>query len=114
MRCARSGSDTTAGKGETAVAHENRKKDCDFVLANGLLTSVVLALRDIPRLIAPAMNTAMYENSIVQENIAKLKAHGFEFIEPREALLACGDLGRGALAEVADIVSIVKARVPAE
>lgn len=77
-------------------------------IADDMLTSVVLAVRDIPMLIAPAMNTKMYENPIVQDNIAKLKKYGFEIIEPKEALLACGDLGKGALADVTKIIKIVK------
>ena len=69
-------------------------------IADDMLTSVALALREIPRLIAPAMNTNMYENPIVQDNLEKLRKYGFEIIEPKEALLACGDLGKGALADV--------------
>jgi len=80
-------------------------------IADDMLTSVVLAIKDIPMLIAPAMNTKMYENPIVQDNIAKLKKYGFEIIEPKEALLACGDLGKGALADVTEIVGIVKAHL---
>jgi phosphopantothenoylcysteine decarboxylase len=73
-------------------------------IADDMLTSVALALRGIPRLIAPAMNTNMYENPIVQDNLEKLRNYGFEIIEPKEALLACGDLGKGALADVDVIV----------
>lgn len=80
-------------------------------IADDMLTCVALAVQDIPRLIAPAMNTKMYENPIVQNNIAKLKRYGFEIIEPKEAMLACGDLGRGALADVNTIVEAVKIRV---
>lgn len=80
-------------------------------IANGIgddmLTSVALAMRDIPMLIAPAMNTRMYENPVVQENIEKLKKYGYRFIEPREAILADGDLGKGALADVDEIIRIV-------
>lgn len=77
-------------------------------IANDMLTSVILALKDIPKLIAPAMNTNMYENPIVQDNIAKLKKYGFSIIEPKEGRLACGDLGKGALADVDIIVRTVK------
>lgn len=73
-------------------------------IADDMLTSVALALRGIPRLIAPAMNTNMYENPILQDNLEKLRKYGFEIIEPKEALLACGDLGKGALADVDVIV----------
>jgi phosphopantothenoylcysteine decarboxylase/phosphopantothenate--cysteine ligase len=57
-----------------------------------------------PILFAPAMNTAMYENAIVQENIEKLKNHGYLFIEPDEGRLACGTTGRGKLADVDNII----------
>ena len=76
-------------------------------IADDMLTSLALAVSGIPKLIAPAMNTRMYENPIVQENIAKLKRHGFEIIEPKESLLACGSYGKGALADVSVIVSAV-------
>jgi phosphopantothenoylcysteine decarboxylase/phosphopantothenoylcysteine decarboxylase/phosphopantothenate--cysteine ligase len=66
-------------------------------IADDHLTTVFMALRDQPRLIAPAMNTYMYENPVVQSNIAKLVSYGYEIIEPTEALLACGDIGKGAL-----------------
>ncbi|MDR3209003.1 MAG: phosphopantothenoylcysteine decarboxylase [Oscillospiraceae bacterium] len=76
-------------------------------IADDMLTTVLLAVREKPVLIAPAMNTAMYENPITRENIARLTRFGYEFIEPREARLACGDLGRGALADV----DVIAARV---
>lgn len=74
-------------------------------IADDMLTTVFLAYRDKPVLIAPAMNTAMYENPITQRNIKTLTELGMGFIEPREARLACGDLGKGALAEVDVIVA---------
>lgn len=77
-------------------------------LADDMLTSAVLAVRGIPRLIAPAMNTRMYENPVVQENIERLRRFGFEVIPPKESLLACGDIGRGALAEVGTIIKTVE------
>lgn len=80
-------------------------------IADDMLTSVILAIRDIPRVIAPAMNTNMYENPIVQSNIKKLKNYGFEFIEPKEARLACGELGKGALADVDTIIREVEKRI---
>lgn len=52
-----------------------------------------------PKLLAPAMNTAMYENPVTQENLAKLKRLGVLFAEPASGLLACGDVGKGKLAE---------------
>ena len=80
-------------------------------IANGIgddmLTSVALAMTGIPMLIAPAMNTRMYENSIVQENMEKLKKHGYQIIEPRAAMLADGELGKGARADVDRIVQAI-------
>jgi len=72
-------------------------------IADDMLSTVVMATK-APVLLAPAMNTAMYENPIVQANIAKLKAHGYHFIEPKESRLACGDIGRGAMADVETII----------
>jgi phosphopantothenoylcysteine decarboxylase/phosphopantothenoylcysteine decarboxylase/phosphopantothenate--cysteine ligase len=72
-------------------------------IADDLLSTVVMAVQNKPVVICPAMNTAMYENPITQGNIARLAALGYLFVEPREAQLACGDVGRGALADVADI-----------
>ncbi|MDR3224838.1 MAG: phosphopantothenoylcysteine decarboxylase [Clostridiales Family XIII bacterium] len=74
-------------------------------IADDLLTTVTMAAAGYgkPVLICPAMNTAMYENPIVQENIKKLTSLGYHFAEPRESVLACGDLGKGALADLADI-----------
>ena len=57
-------------------------------IADDMLTTVFLAVKKIPVLIAPAMNTAMYENPITQRNIQTLSDLGFQFIEPREARLA--------------------------
>lgn len=78
-------------------------------LADDIVTSVALALpSDRPKLIAPAMNTQMYLNPITQENLDKLKGHGYQEIAPREALLACGDIGPGALAELDIIIKKIK------
>ncbi len=77
-------------------------------LADDLLTTFVITSR-APVWIAPAMNDEMYANAIVQENCAKLKKHGFKFIEPVKGKLACGVVGVGHLAEVEDIVKAVLA-----
>ncbi|MDR3311688.1 MAG: phosphopantothenoylcysteine decarboxylase [Spirochaetaceae bacterium] len=77
-------------------------------IADDMLSTTLLALRGKPILICPAMNTAMYENPAVQDNIARLKGRGCLFVEPREALLACGDLGKGALADVEHILEAVR------
>lgn len=75
-------------------------------LADDLLTCTAMATK-APMLIAPAMNEAMYQNKIVQENIRKLKKNGIQFIDPIKGRLACGAAGEGHLAEVEDIVKAV-------
>lgn len=78
-------------------------------IADDLLTAVTMAAADQAKvIIAPAMNTHMYENPIVQENMEKLKKHGYLFIEPKESHLACGTTGKGALADVDDIIAFVE------
>lgn len=76
-------------------------------IADDMLSTVIMAVRDKPIIICPAMNTAMYENPITQSNIEKLRALGYRFVEPKEALLACGDLGKGALADVDTIITAI-------
>ena len=103
------------------VEHIAAAKACDLLLvapasanvigkiaggiADDMVTTTILAVTS-PKLIAPAMNTAMYDNPIVQDNMKKLKAYGYQFIDPAEGLLACGDTGRGKLADVEDILSV--------
>ena len=65
-------------------------------LADDMLTTTVMACR-CKKIISPAMNTAMYENPIVQDNLKKLKHYGMEIIEPAVGLLACHDVGAGKL-----------------
>lgn len=76
-------------------------------IADDMVSTTVLATK-APVYIAPAMNTNMYENLIVQDNIAKLKRFGYNFIEPGSGLLACGDTGIGKLASVEDIIKVVE------
>jgi phosphopantothenoylcysteine decarboxylase/phosphopantothenoylcysteine decarboxylase/phosphopantothenate--cysteine ligase len=77
-------------------------------IADDMATTVIMALEHAPVFICPAMNTNMYENPIVQRNIKNLEELGYRFIEPRESLLACGDLGKGALADVEAIVAAIE------
>ena len=78
-------------------------------IADDLLTAVTMAAANQAYIfIAPAMNTNMYENPIVQGNLEKLRGYGYQIIDPREAMLACGTMGRGALADVDEIVRIVE------
>lgn len=72
-------------------------------IADDLLTTVVMAAK-APVLFAPAMNSNMYENKIVQHNIERLKKVGYFFIGPEEGELACGYEGKGRLAPLEDIV----------
>lgn len=67
-------------------------------IADDMLTTTVMATK-APVIFAPAMNSSMYENSILQENIYKLKNKGYHFIDPIEGRLACGDIGKGKMAE---------------
>lgn len=75
-------------------------------IADDMLTTTIMASR-AKIVFAPAMNVNMYENVIVQENIAKLKGLGYLFVEPGSGLLACGDVGKGRMAEPAEIVEYV-------
>ena len=67
-------------------------------VADDMLTTTLLAGK-VPKLIAPAMNTAMYENPITQDNLKLLKKYGMEVIEPASGRLACGDVGSGKMPE---------------
>lgn len=71
-------------------------------VADDMLSTTLLATR-APVLFAPAMNTAMYEHPAVQENITTLKRRGCLFVEPASGHLACGDTGKGKLADVEKI-----------
>ncbi len=75
-------------------------------LADDLVTCIALGTK-APIVIAPAMNTEMYKNKIVQENCSKLKKQGYKFIEPVKGKLACGTTGDGHIADVEDIVKAV-------
>lgn len=72
-------------------------------IADNLLTTVVMA-SNAKIIFAPAMNTSMYNNPIIRENMDKLKSLGYEFITPGTGMLACGDYGAGKMAEPLDIV----------
>ncbi len=80
-------------------------------IANGIsddvLTSAFLAAT-CPKLIAPAMNVNMYDNLATQRNIERCLTYGIRFIDPAYGKLACGDVGRGKLADVEDIVDLIE------
>lgn len=67
-------------------------------IADDMLTTTALAMEGA-MLVAPAMNTHMYEKKVTQDNIAALKEYGYEVIEPAEGHLACGDVGKGKMPE---------------
>lgn len=75
-------------------------------IADDMLSTTIMATK-AKVIFAPAMNTNMYENLIVQSNINKLKSLGYEFIEPTSGRLACGDEGKGKLADINTIVDYV-------
>ncbi len=76
-------------------------------IADDMLSTTVMATR-APIVIAPAMNTNMYLNPVVQRNIAGLVELGVEFVEPASGRLACGDIGVGKLADPEKIVEYVE------
>jgi phosphopantothenoylcysteine decarboxylase/phosphopantothenate--cysteine ligase len=77
-------------------------------ISHDLLTSTLLATR-APVVVCPAMHTEMWEHPAVQENLATLRRRGVHVVEPAEGRLAGGDLGKGRLADPADIVASVEA-----
>lgn len=77
-------------------------------LADDLLSTTLLALR-CPLLVAPAMNTAMWEHPATQENLRTLWNRGVEVVMPASGELACGDVGAGKLADVLEIASRIDA-----
>lgn len=117
--------DTMAEPDPSKVNHIQLAKDSDLFLvapasantlaklANGMADTIVTATAlalpaTTPKLLAPAMNTNMYLNPISQKNLANLQELGYQIIEPRASLLACGDYGIGALAEIPTILEAVK------
>lgn len=73
-------------------------------IADDFLSTTIMATKSSV-IFAPAMNVNMLENSIYQENVEKLKKHGYMFIEPAEGMLACGYTGKGKLEEPEKIVN---------
>ncbi|NOX97660.1 MAG: bifunctional phosphopantothenoylcysteine decarboxylase/phosphopantothenate--cysteine ligase CoaBC [Nitrospirae bacterium] len=76
-------------------------------IADDLLTTTVMTVKTMV-ILAPAMNTRMYENPILQENLNRLKSFGYEIIEPEYGFLACGEKGKGRLADVDTILKMVE------
>lgn len=67
-------------------------------IADDMLTTTIMAAK-CPKYISPAMNTNMYENPILQDNLKKLEGYGYEIINPASGYLACGDTGAGKMPE---------------
>ena len=114
--------DTFARDFEYDVTHVSLAKAADLILvapatanviakmahgiADDMLTTVVLAAK-CKKLVAPAMNTAMYENPVTQDNIAELRKYGFRIIEPACGMLACKDVGSGKLPEPEELMEYI-------
>lgn len=79
-------------------------------IADDMLTTTIMATK-AKVVFAPAMNTNMWDNPILQGNIEKLKSFGYEFIEPRTGMLACGVEGKGILADTNVIVDFINKRL---
>lgn len=79
-------------------------------LADDMLTTSALACK-CPKLIAPAMNTNMYENPVTQDNLVTLRRYGWEVIEPASGRLACGAVGKGKLPEPEELVQYILRRI---
>lgn len=76
-------------------------------MADDMLSTTFLAAT-CKKLIAPAMNTKMYDNLATQRNIERCKSYGISFVEPSAGLLACGDVGRGKMADLEDIIEMIQ------
>lgn len=81
-------------------------------IADDMLTTTLLACQS-PKIFAPAMNTRMYQNPIVRDNIRTLARYGMEVIEPAAGYLACGDTGEGKMPEPESLYeAVVRALTP--
>jgi len=77
-------------------------------IADDVLTSTLLAVTG-PVILAPAMNVRMWDHPAVKRNLETVRGFGYEIVEPGDGFLACGDVGRGRMAEPADILARVEA-----
>lgn len=108
---------------EFHVAHVSLAKKADVILvapatanfigkmasgiADDMLSTTILAAQ-CPIIVSPAMNTNMYRNSIVQENLQKLMAHGMVVIPPQVGRLACADVGEGKMPDEAVLMAYLR------
>jgi len=80
--------------------------------ADNMVTATALALPHfVPKLLAPAMNTKMYDHPATQANLKTLENYGYTIISPKDSLLACGDTGHGALADLETILQEIKDKI---
>jgi phosphopantothenoylcysteine decarboxylase/phosphopantothenate--cysteine ligase len=79
-------------------------------IADDMLTTTIMATT-APKIIAPAMNSNMYLNPIVQKNMSYLKSLGYHFVEPDSGILACGDIGVGKLADNDKILDVLRKNI---
>ena len=114
---------------EFSVEHVSLAKQADLVmiapatanvigkLANGIaddmLTTTVMACR-CKKMLSPAMNTAMFENPVTQDNLKKLEGYGYEVIEPASGYLACGDTGKGKMPEPGTLFRYIERELACE
>lgn len=75
-------------------------------IADDMLSTTVMATK-APVVLVPAMNSNMYENPILQDNISLLKSYGYIFVDPIDGRLACGDTGKGKMAEPENIEKFI-------
>ena len=75
-------------------------------MADDMLTTTMLAC-DCPKIVAPAMNTRMYENPVTQDNIRKLEEYGMTIAHPTSGHLACGDIGKGKMLEPEELFQYI-------
>jgi phosphopantothenoylcysteine decarboxylase/phosphopantothenate--cysteine ligase len=111
---------------EFSVEHVSLAKQADIVLvapasadvigkmaagiADDMLTTTVLACT-CPILVSPAMNTRMYHNPIVQDNLRRLEHYGMKVIRPNAGYLACGDTGEGKMPEPAELLEYLEQEI---
>ena len=75
-------------------------------IADDMLTTTILACK-CPKIIAPAMNTGMYENPVTQDNLVLLEKYGMTVVAPATGRLACGDTGKGKMPEPEELLQYV-------
>lgn len=82
-------------------------------LGDDLLSTLFLAVepQERPVLLAPAMNTAMFENPVVRENMERLRLRGFELADPDAGTLACGDVGKGRMVEPSQLLQLIREKL---